>query len=189
MSLARLLRALAKAGAERARPAPAAITTRADAKAPALRLPSAVTAGAHRKRQRSDAEQGFSYVEVLVALVLIATSLVPALNALSAGVRSTGVQGEQVLRRTHLRRQLETVLAQPYTNLVTAAAAAGSGSVASSYSESVGSANRTLIYLAHFDADNADGDNNPHTGGEADILWVRAVVEGTRDELQTLASP
>ena len=45
---------------------------------------------------------GFSYVEVLIATVLISVSLVPAMEALRTGLLGSGIHVETVeLRRIH----------------------------------------------------------------------------------------
>jgi len=136
---------------------------------------------------------GFSYIEVLVASVLIAISLGPALEALSSGVQGSSIHTVSAEDAYILRAKLEAVLAESFLDLDAAANAAGGPGTASSYSDVVTLAGgRTLtrnVYLAGYDGDNADADNDPFTGADPDLLWVRVAIPDTTLELQTLTMP
>jgi hypothetical protein len=54
------------------------------------------------------------------------------------------------------------------------------------YSDSAGTKSRRLVYLARFDGDNADADNNPFTGTDSGLLWVRVTIEDSPRALQTV---
>jgi hypothetical protein len=96
---------------------------------------------------------------------------------------------------------MEEVLAEPYGTLLGAAAAAGSESTPSSYSDPAGPMDRRLVFIALYDATNADGDGNvftvpdpdldgdgnPYTG-YADLLWLRVEVEGSITSLESLVA-
>ena len=56
---------------------------------------------------------GFSYVEVLIATMLIAVCLVPALEALHTGLLGSGIHRDSVEEHYHLQAKLEEMLAQP----------------------------------------------------------------------------
>jgi len=152
--------------------------------------------GASRNRQ-----SGLTLVEVLVAAVLIMAVLMPAVEALR-----TGMLGSEVLRSTSgehyaVLSRMEEVLAEPYGTLTSAAAAAGSESTPSSYSDAAGPPDRRLVFVALYDAANADGDGNvftvldpdldgdgsPYTG-YAGLLWVRVEVEGSITTLESLVA-
>ena len=149
-------------------------------------------------------QQGFSYVEVLVATVLIAVSLVPAMEALQMGVQGAEIHKRYVVDHYQVVGKFEQVLAQSFSGLLVAAASAGSATTASGYSDPGGTANRRIVYLSFYDAGdsdgdknpftiadaNSDGDNNPYTGSDVDIslLWVRAEIEGTSHAMETLVS-
>lgn len=132
---------------------------------------------------------GFSYVEVLIATVLVATSLVPAIEALSSGIMAGGVHATAVTRQQALHGKLEEMLALPFDDLDAAALAAGSYLTATSYSDLPGTKDRRLVYLALFDVDNLDSDSNSLTDGEAGLMWVRVAVEGAIDAVETLTTP
>ena len=139
-----------------------------------------------RTRHRHNA--GFSYVEVLVATVLVAVTLVPAIDALSSGIMAGGVHGSAVIRQQALQAKLEEVLALPFDDLDAEALAVGSYLTSTSYSDTAGSSDRRVVYLALFDVDDADSDGNALTGGEAGLMWIRVTVEGTNDAVETLTT-
>jgi prepilin-type N-terminal cleavage/methylation domain-containing protein len=148
--------------------------------------------------------RGFSYVEVLIAIVVIAVALPPALRALRIGLDSASVQAQATARGWRAAGAMETVLAQPFASLRAAAAAARTAKTPTDYSDASGTPDRALVYLSYYDADDwdgdgnpftivdpdADGDDNPYTGGTPHIalLWVRVEVEGTAVALEALAA-
>ena len=147
-------------------------------------------------------QSGLSYVEVLVATVLLAIVLVPAIQALHTGVLGADVHTSSVVEHYAALTRLEEVLAEPQSALVVAAAAAGDEKTPTGYSDGAGSPDRRIVYLALYDADNADGDgdvftvpdpnldgdNDPYTGYDG-VLWVRVEVEGSVTWLETLSAP
>ena len=139
--------------------------------------------------------KGFYYVEVLVTALLIAVALVPAMNALQAGIRSGGIHETLVTQQYHRVGKMEELQSEPFNSLLAAAAAAGDKNTLSSYSDAPGTANRRLVYLALYDADadpfnvadpDTDGDNNAYTGSTANLIWLRVETEGTSQGLETL---
>jgi len=147
-------------------------------------------------------QSGLTLVEVLVAAVLIMVVLVPAMEALR-----TGMLGNQVLRSTSgehyaVLSRMEEMLAEPYGALTSAAAAAGSELTPSSYSDAAGPPDRRLVFIALYDATDADGDGNvfsvpdPDLDGDGNpytdysgLLWVRVDVEGSITSLESLVAP
>jgi type II secretory pathway pseudopilin PulG len=135
---------------------------------------------------------GFSYVEVLVAIVLIAVALVPAMEALQPGIAGSGIQ--EIIAEDHyqLTGRLEQVLVEPFGQLNSAANAAGSPTTPSSYSDIFTYANGRQItrnvFLSRYDADNADTDNDPFTGTDDGLLWVRVAIAGTGMSIESLVS-
>jgi type II secretory pathway component PulJ len=130
---------------------------------------------------------GFSYTEVLVATFLIAVILAPALESLHSGIQGSAVHATRVIDYQRLSGKLEEVLARPFSELEQAADSAGGPAVVvADYSDAVGTASRRLVYLARYDGDNADGDNNPFSGTDQGLLWVRVQLEGTAEAMQTL---
>lgn len=139
--------------------------------------------------------RGFSFVEVLVAILLIAITIVPAMEAIQAGIKGTQVHQSVSTQHYKLQSRMEEMLAQSYGNLLTAAQTAGSKTVPSSYSDAAGSTDRVIVYLALYDADadpfviadpNTDGDNNIYTGSTSDLLWIRVELEKSAYAYETL---
>ncbi len=129
---------------------------------------------------------GFSYIEVLIATVLIAITLVPALEALRGSITGSEVHENISIQRYHLQSKLEEILAKSFDELESAAIVAGSNTVATSFSDAMGATDRRLVFIAKYDGDNADSDSNPFTGVDDNLLWVRAEIEGTSYSFETL---
>ena len=139
--------------------------------------------------QWSKREAGISYVEVMIAMALIAIALVPAIDALRTSLGTGSGYATRLTEHYRVAGRLEDVLAEPFQDLDAAAVAAGSETVASSYSDAAGTPDRRLVYLARYDADDADGDGDPFTGGDVGLLWVRVVLEQGGSDLESLTTP
>ena len=139
-------------------------------------------------RRYRGGQSGITYVEVLVAAALIAVTLVPMMDAVRTASVSAGVHEDAAVQNLHLVATLEDVLAEPFAALEAAATVAGSESTLTSYSDLVGSNNRRLVFLSLYDGDNADTDNDPFTGTDQGLMWVRVEVEGTSQAIETLMS-
>ena len=133
-------------------------------------------------------QAGFSYVEILVATVLIAIALVPAMDALRPGLQGASLHQQQAQQHYALLSRLERVLAEPFADLDDAATAAGGYLNPSSYSDAPGDPDAVFVYLSRYDVDNADSDNDVFTGGEDNLLWIRVQPELGSQSLQTLRS-
>jgi len=133
-------------------------------------------------------QAGVSYVEVLIATALIAISLVPMTNAVRDAIDGSAVHEDTAISQLHMLAKLEDVLAQAFSSLETAATEAGSASVPTSYSDPDGSDNRRLVYLSLYDGDNADSDDDPFTGVDAGLMWIRTEIEGTLMSVESLVS-
>ncbi len=131
---------------------------------------------------------GFSYVEVLIATVLIAITLVPALEALQGSMMGSEVHENISIQQYQLQSKLEEILAKSFDELESAAIVAGSHTVATSLSDAMGVANRRVVFLSKYDGDNADSDSNPFTGMDEDLLWVRVEIENTSYSYETLTN-
>ncbi len=135
-------------------------------------------------------QAGFSYVEVLIATVLIAVSLVPALDALQAGLKGSEVQAEYIEGHFYLTGKMETVLAEPFSVLAAAATPEGNPVNPSTYSDSLTTPQgRTItrqVFLRPYDGDNADADNDPFTGTDPGLLWVQVAIDGTAYAIESL---
>jgi hypothetical protein len=135
---------------------------------------------------------GFAYVEVLIATLLIVVTLLPALQALYPAVAGAGIHGSRVADHYRLVGRMEELLAEPFADLDAAATTAGSETTPTAYSDTVTHADGRQItrnvFLSRYDGDNADSDNNPFTGPEDDLLWIRVEIAGTADGLESLLS-
>ena len=135
---------------------------------------------------------GFSYVEVLIAVVLIVVTLVPAMDALLPGVAGSGIHESLAEDHYQLTGRLEQVLVEPYGQLNSAAVAAGSPTTPTTYSDLFTYPNGRQIsrnvFIARYDADNADADDDPFTGTDDGLLWVRIAIAGTGSSIESLVS-
>ncbi len=131
-------------------------------------------------------QQGLTLVEVLVATVLLAILLVPAINALQTGIVGAGVHADVTSNHYRLTSALEELLAEPFASLGDAATAAGAPTAITTYSEAAGTPGRLLVFLSFYDGDNADSDSDPFTGTEDDLLWLRVQIEGSTNALETI---
>lgn len=133
-----------------------------------------------------DSQTGLTLVEVLVAVVLLSVLLIPAITALQTGVVGADVHSDVADSHFRVTSRLEEVLAEPFANLSDAAIAAGAPTTASSYSDAAGPPGRVLVFLSLYDGDNADADNDPFTGTDDDLLWVRVDIESSVYTMQTV---
>ena len=128
-------------------------------------------------------ERGFAYLEVIVAIILIAVALIPALDALQSGVQASSVLAEGNSVALHLQEKMQIVIAEPLESLQRVVPASNPATTPSAYSDASGSTNRRLVYLAHF-----DGATNAVTASASGLVWVKVMIEGSGHELQTLTS-
>ena len=142
-----------------------------------------------RKSQPAVHIAGFTYVEVLIATLLIVVTLLPAIQALYPATVGAGIHESRLKDHYRLAGGLEALLARPFAELDTEAVAISDPTMASTtYSDPTTEVVRRLVYLSRYDADNADADNNPFTGTEDDLLWIRVEIAGTTEALETLLS-
>ena len=154
-----------------------------------------------KRRSRQCRQAGLTYVEVMIAVVLIMIALVPAVDALYTGMLGSDVLQSSSNAHYAALARMEEVLAEPFGSLTGAAAAAGSESTPSSYSDAAGPPGRLLVFIALYDADDADGDGDvftvpdPNLDGDNDaytgyagLLWVRTEVEGSVTSLESLVA-
>lgn len=146
----------------------------------------------HCVRQSQHGFAGFAYIEVLIATLLIVVTLLPAIEALYPAVAGAGIHGSHVEDHYQLTGRMEELLAEPFADLDAAATAAGNETAPTTYSDTVTHADGRQItrnvFLSRYDADNADTDNDPFTGTEDDLLWIRVEIAGRADGLETLFS-
>ena len=103
---------------------------------------------------RTRIEEGFAYVEVLLSAVLIATLLVPGLEALQSGIAG-GTSGTTASRELNLRSKMEAVLSTPFSSLYAQTYLPGGNtptSVSAAYSDAAGTPDRRVVVLYRYDA-------------------------------------
>ena len=150
----------------------------------------------------SKRQGGLTYVEMLIAMVIIVVALVPALEALHTGMLGTQIYQSSTTEYYAATARMEELLAEQHGALVVAAAKAGDQLTPSTYSDAPATPNRRLVFLGLYDADNADGDDDlftvpdPNLDGDNDpftgftgLVWVRVAVEGSATDLESLAAP
>ena len=49
-----------------------------------------------------------------------------------------------------------------------------------------GTENRRKVFIGRYDGDNADADDDPFTGVDDGLLWVRVRIDGTHYDVETL---
>ncbi len=134
-------------------------------------------------RARISAQSGLSYIEVLIATILVAVSLVPAVEALRGGIFGASLHQDAAANHYELKAKMEEVLAEPYALLDAAALAAGTEKTPTSYSDPSGSSKRRLVFLSRYD---------PSTQGfitiDSGVLWVHVRFESRAGELETLTA-
>lgn len=131
-------------------------------------------------------QRGISYIEVMVATVLIALTLVPAMEALSPGIQGAALHMQHAETHYALSGMMEKVLAESFDDLDVAATAAASWKIPTSYSDVFSPEITRNVYIWRYDVDNADLDGNVMTGGEDDLLWIRVALADDSQSLQTL---
>jgi Tfp pilus assembly protein PilV len=132
-------------------------------------------------------QSGLSYVEVVVATLLITVALVPMIEALAPGVQGSALHRQQAESHYALTGKLETVLAEPFAALDAAATVAGAYTTPTSYSD-LAAVVPHQVFIWRYDADDADADGNVFTGGEDDLLWVQVQSQNGSQVLETLLS-
>ncbi len=135
--------------------------------------------------KRSRPQSGLTLIEVVVAIALLAVVLIPAMNALRDSAGYSDVHADITDAHFLLASRMEDLLAEPFTELADAAAGP---SLPSSYSDPGGTPGRLLVYLSNYDGDNADADDDPFTGTDADLLWIRVELAGSVHALETLSA-
>ncbi|MCP4878461.1 MAG: type II secretion system protein [Gammaproteobacteria bacterium] len=133
-------------------------------------------------------QAGFSYVELLVATLLIVVLLVPALEAMQSGIQGSGIHTELAQNQYRMIAKMEQTLALSFSELLEQADLVADSTVLipAPYSDTAGTESRRLVFLARYDGDNADADDNPFSGTDAGLLWLRVTIENSPRSLETV---
>lgn len=134
---------------------------------------------------------GFTYIEVIIAVAVLAVCLAPAMEALRSSTALLGIQATMSIDNYALLSKTEDVLKENFTNLDLAAAAAGSPTTPTSYSDVFTTTDgRQLtrnVYIWSMDGDNADLDSNIFTGTDPGILYIKVAIANTALLYETIA--
>ena len=127
-------------------------------------------------------------MELLIATLLIVIMLVPALDAMQSGIQGSGVHTQLAQNQYRMISKLEQTLALPFSELLIQADLVANPTVLipAPYSDAAGTESRRLVFLARYDGDNADADNDPFTGTDAGLLWVRVTIADSPRALGTV---
>jgi type II secretory pathway pseudopilin PulG len=133
-------------------------------------------------------QAGFSYMELLVATLLITIMLVPALEAMQSGIQGSGIHTQLAQNQYRMISKMEETLALSFSELLEQADLVADPTVLipAPYSDTAGNEFRRLVFLARYDGDNADGDKDPFTGTDTGLLWVRVMIEDSPRALETV---
>ena len=131
------------------------------------------------------AARGFSYVEILVSVLLLAILLVPALDSLSSAIR--GGDNQLGARQLALRSKMEETLSKPFGALYAHTYLGGGNtttSVSATFSDAAGAGDRRVVVLYRFDAA-----TKALSGNDTGLLFVSVYFEtdGSSGALNTLA--
>lgn len=124
---------------------------------------------------------GFAYLEVLVAVVLLALCALPAANALRNGLTALDAAPARMKALRCMRDKMESVLAEPYANLL----AAANGKQPTSYTEkAVNGCVARDVYIGVYQKSGTDD-----TALSTALLRVDVVSSETNYSFTTLVSP
>jgi hypothetical protein len=114
---------------------------------------------------------GFSYVEVVLATLLLAVCIVPATNALRNGAAAPQIVASQTKAMLCIKSQMEKVVAEPYHNLVLASGTLATPSATYSLAADSQCPARN-IYIARYNPDGFPVFPASDTG----LLYINASV-------------
>lgn len=94
---------------------------------------------------------GFSYLEMLVAVLVLALCAAPAANSVKTALAAPAIAGAKMRELRCMKNQMETVLSEPYQNLWNAARGTAQ---ATSYSKPAdASCGARNVYIAKYQAE------------------------------------
>lgn len=134
-------------------------------------------------------QNGLSYVEILIAITLIAVALVPAINALFPAMIGSANYRSDSEQHYHLAAKLETVLAENYTVLDEEAVGLADRTTPSMlFSDTAGSEQRRLVFLSRYQPGDALVPIASFTTDDVGMLWVSVSLENDDLKLESLVS-
>jgi Tfp pilus assembly protein PilV len=125
---------------------------------------------------------GFAYIEVMVAVLLLALCALPAANAIKNGLNAADAAPARAAALRCMRDKMEAVLAEPYANLL---AARNGNQPTTTYSDAaVGGCVTRKVYIDVYPS-NASVD----AAGWTALLRVDVVSPDTSYSFTTLVAP
>jgi Tfp pilus assembly protein PilV len=117
--------------------------------------------------------RGFSYIEVLLSVVLLGVLLVPAMEALQTGIMGTQA-ATLTQRHLYLRDKMEGVLARPFYELYALTYQSGGNTTAinASLSDAVGATHRRNVVVYRYNPASA-----ALSGNDTGVLAVSVFYE------------
>ena len=126
----------------------------------------------------ADPATGFAYIEVLVAVLLLALCALPAANAIQNGLNAANAAPTRAKALRCMRDKMEAVLARPYAELL--AVQNGNQSVDTYFEAAVdGGCIERRVFIGLY----------PQAGGEMPLLRVDVVSPATSYSFTTLVAP
>jgi Tfp pilus assembly protein PilV len=137
-----------------------------------------------RAKYDSSNQYGFSYMEVLLSVVLMAVLLVPAMQALDNAI--SGGSNNFAARQLNLRNKMEEVLSKPYNSLYDQTSVSGgntTSSISASLSDASGATDRRVVTIYRYDTA-----SNALSATDTGVLYVSVYYEadGSTNALNTL---
>lgn len=134
---------------------------------------------------------GYTYLEILVALLVFSVALVPATEAIQAALRAvrqdtrpaadgterTVTDGQAVINK------MESLLAKDTATL--AASPSGRSTSHETLSDAANAAPRCLVYTAWYKPE-AEQENDRYVETKTNLLWIKVSVEGSGVSATTL---
>lgn len=153
---------------------------------------------AHPERLMTNRFRGYTYIEAVVALLVLAVALIPAMDALQVGtigLRTNVVQGDagtdrDVSDEEALRNKMESLLALNHKtgSGELAESPSGRSSAHSGLSDAGGANPRCLVYTSWYKPEaNAEADRYVSSSADTRLLWVKVQIEGKDTSLETVA--
>ena len=127
------------------------------------------------------ASPGFSYVEVLVALVLLAVGIVPATDAVRNSLAAPQIVQAAAQSRQCVKNHMEKILAEPYQNLAKAAGLISAVSAVYSLPADT-QCDRRNVYVSFYNPGPPAGFVAINSG----LLYVTVAAPGTAQTFSTL---
>ena len=132
-------------------------------------------------KRAADPAAGFAYVEIMVAVLLLALCALPAANAIQNALAAADVVPAKAIELRCMRDTMETVLAEPYARLL----AAQKGTAPTAYSAAAGDGCIERKVFIGVYQQNGNGDTATSTA----LLRVDVVSAQTNYSFTTLVGP